>query len=102
MATQPQQPARPDFPSTDDLCNLSLDDAQLALDALRILVKMELADVYTSAGSNDTRWNVWLNITGRRVPLPEWAAEWCETWHRTTPRHIHNAINKTLYGKEAC
>lgn len=77
----PHQQKRPEFPSTDDLCNLSLDEARQALAALRVLVDLELADVYTSAGSNDTRWNVWLNVTRRRVPLPEWAAEWVETWY---------------------
>ena len=79
---KPQQP-RPEFPSTDDLCNLSLDDARLALAALRVLVDCELADVYSSAGSNDTRWNVWLNVTKKRTPLPEWAAAWVETWYST-------------------
>ena len=81
----PKQPKRPEFPSTDDLCNLSLDDARLALDALRVLVKLELVDVYSSAGSNDTRWNVWSNVTRKRTPLPEWAAAWLETWYNTTP-----------------
>ncbi|MGH7484425.1 MAG: hypothetical protein ACREMY_02330 [bacterium] len=73
---------RPEFPSTDDLCNLPLDDARRALAALRVLVDAELADVYTAAGNNDTRWNVWLAISRRRVPLPQWAAQWVEAWYR--------------------
>lgn len=72
----PGMQRRPEFPSTDDLCNLSLDDARAALVALRALIDAELADVYSSAGSHDTRWNVWLTISRRRVPLPEWAAQW--------------------------
>ena len=67
---------RPEFPSVADLPNLSPADAEWALTALRALVKAELADVYSSAGSQDTRWNVWLNVTWRRVPLGEWAAQW--------------------------
>ena len=76
---------RPEFPSVADLPNLSREDAQRALAALRILVDAELAGVYSSAGSYDTRWNVWLNLTWRRVPLQEWAADWIETWHNNQP-----------------
>lgn len=67
---------RPQFPSVADLPNLSPADAEQALSALRALVQAELADVYTAAGSHDTCWNVWLNVTWRRVPLGEWAAQW--------------------------
>ena len=67
---------RPEFPGVTDLPNLSRDDAQRALEALRRLERAELADVYSSAGSNDTRWNVWINLSWRRVPLQEWAAQW--------------------------
>ena len=81
----PRLHKRPEFPSTDDLCNLSHDDAVLALAALRVLVDAELIDVYTSAGSHDTRWNCWLTLTRKRVPLPEWAAQWIETWRNTPP-----------------
>ena len=81
----PTQQKRPEFPSTDDLCNLSLDDAKRALAALRVLVDADLADVYSSAGSDDTRWNVWSNIQWKRTPLPEWAAQWVEAWHQNIP-----------------
>lgn len=67
---------RPEFPSAADLPNLSPDDAQRALAVLRTLVANDLADVYSSAGSHDTRWNVWSNIRWCRIPLQEWAAEW--------------------------
>ncbi len=81
----PHMQHRPEFPSTDDLCNLSIDDARRALAALRVLVDHELVDVYSSAGSNDTRWNVWSNIRWCRIPLPEWAAEWVQAWHENIP-----------------
>ena len=71
----PQSPHRPTFPTHKDLCNLSRDEAERALVVLRELVASDLASVYTSAGSNDTRWNVWSEITRQRVPLPEWAAD---------------------------
>jgi hypothetical protein len=76
---------RPEFPSTDDLCNLSLDDARAALAALRVLVDNDLMDVYSSAGSNDEKWNCWSNIRWCRIPLQEWAAEWIRTWHENPP-----------------
>ena len=69
---------RPTFPSTDDLCNLSLDDARAALSALKFLVESDLANVYTSAGSHDTRWQVWSEMQRRRIPLADWAARWVE------------------------
>lgn len=78
-------PPRPTFPSMADLPNMAPADAERALAALRALVTAELADVYSSAGSDDTRWNVWLNITWRRVPLREWASEWVKTWHSDPP-----------------
>jgi hypothetical protein len=74
---------RPEFPSVADLPNLAPEDAQQALDALRELERAEVMDVYSSAGSNDTRWNVWSNIQWRRVPLQEWAAQWIA--ERNTP-----------------
>jgi hypothetical protein len=67
---------RPEFPSVADLPNLSPADATRALAALRCLVDAEQADVYSSAGSHDTRWNVWDNAAWRRVPLGEWATQW--------------------------
>lgn len=65
---------RPTFPTHKDLCNLSRDEAERALTVLRTLVASELASVYTSAGSNDIRWQVWSEITRQRVTLQEWAA----------------------------
>ncbi len=76
---------RPEFPLVADLPNLAPEDAQRALDALRTLVRAELVDVYSSAGSNDTRWNVWSNIQWRRIPLPEWAAQWLADQDTTPP-----------------
>jgi hypothetical protein len=81
----PMMQHRPEFPSVADLPNLSPEDAQRALAALRVLEREELMDVYSSAGSNDTRWNVWSNIRWCRIPLPEWAAEWVKTWHENIP-----------------
>ena len=81
----PQQQKRPEFPSVADLPNLSPEDAQRALAALRVLVKSELMDVYSSAGSNDTRWNIWSNIRWCRIPLQQWAVEWIEAWHQNIP-----------------
>jgi hypothetical protein len=76
---------RPEFPSVADLPNLAPEDAQLALDALRKLERAEVVDVYSSAGSNDTRWNVWSNIRWCRILLQEWAAEWIQTSHQNPP-----------------
>jgi hypothetical protein len=76
---------RPEFPSVADLSNLAPADAERALSALRVLVKSELVDVYSSAGSDDTRWIVWSNIRWCRIPLQQWAAEWVKTWHETPP-----------------
>lgn len=75
---------RPTFPTHENLTHLSRDDAERALSALRVLVKHELATVYTGAGSHDLRWYVWLELTRRRVPLPEWAAEWVKTFYPPT------------------
>lgn len=69
---------RPEFPSVADLPNLSQEDARRALAVLRTLVESDLADVYSSAGSFDTRWNVWSNIRWCRIPLQEWAADLME------------------------
>ena len=69
--------ARMAFPTADDLCNLSLDDANDALVALRVLAESDLVTVYTSAGSNGTRWQVWSNLQWRRFPLADWASRWC-------------------------
>jgi hypothetical protein len=74
---------RPEFPSVADLPNLAQEDAWHALAVLRTLVESGLADVYSSAGSNNARWNVWLNLSWRRVPLQEWAADLME--HPTPP-----------------
>jgi hypothetical protein len=69
-------PSRPEFPNVADLPNLAPADAERALAALRALVTAELADVYSSAGSDDTRWNVWTNVRWCRIPLRQWVAEW--------------------------
>lgn len=72
---------RPSFPTHEHLTHLSRDDAERALSALRVLVKYELADVYTSAGSHDRDWMVWSNIRWRRFTLAEWCAEWLTSLH---------------------
>jgi hypothetical protein len=74
---------RPEFPSVADLPNLAQEDAWHALAVLRTLVESGLADVYSSAGSNDARWNVWSNIRWCRIPLREWAADLMQ--HLTPP-----------------
>ncbi len=76
---------RPTFPTHKDLTHLSRDDAERALSALRVLVKRELATVYTSAGSNDTRWQVWMELSRKRVPLQQWASDWLATWYNNPP-----------------
>lgn len=50
--------------------------AHRALSALRALVHSELATVYSPAGSHGTRYNVWLEVSWRRLTLAEWVAEW--------------------------
>lgn len=69
--------ARLAFPSTDDLCNLSLDDANDALAALRVLAESDLVTVSKSADSDGTRWNVSSKLQGQRFELADWAAQWC-------------------------
>ena len=76
---------RPEFPSVADLPTLAPEDAQRVLDALRKLEQAELVDVYSSSGSDDTKWNVWSNIRWCRIPLPEWAAEWLATQESDSP-----------------
>ena len=49
---------RPTFPTHEHLTHLSRDDAERALSALRVLVKHDLLEVYTSAGSHDRDWQV--------------------------------------------
>ena len=67
---------RPVFPTVDDLPGVDRYDAARALAALYRLRQMGLAKVYTSAGSNDTHWNAWLEITARRVEVRAWVREW--------------------------
>lgn len=67
------------FPRPKDVPNLPQADAERALEALRRMTVIDLASVHTGAGSHGshgTRWYVWLDITGRRLTLAEWAAEW--------------------------
>lgn len=76
---------RPTFPDHRNLTHLSRDDAETALAALRVLVKRDLATVYTGAGSHDLRWYVFLNLSMRRLTLAEWAEQWLATWHNNPP-----------------
>ena len=78
---------RPTFPDHRNLTNLSRDDAERALTVLRALVASDLANIYTSAGSNDTHWQVWNEITRRRTPLAEWAADLLACVHQGEHGH---------------
>ena len=64
------------FPRPKDLPGIPPDEAMRALDALRRMTVIDVASVYTSAGSHGTRWQVWLDVTHRRLTLTEWADEW--------------------------
>jgi hypothetical protein len=66
----------PPFPRPKDIPDLPQADAERALETLRRMTVIDLASVYTAAGSHGSRWYVWLDITGRRLTLAEWAAEW--------------------------
>lgn len=74
-----------EFPDHRALTNLSRDEAERALAALRLFVLNGIASVYTSAGSRGQSWQVWLEISRRRMPLPEWAAHWLEMHGDITP-----------------
>ena len=75
-----KQAERPTFPATKDLLkdlpDLPSAEAERALDALRRMISVDIASVYTSAGSHDTSWQVWLEVTRRRLTLAAWASEW--------------------------
>lgn len=62
------------FPTTDDLTHLSLDDARRVLRILPWLIEAQTAQVSRDAQTG--HWQVVLPITGRVVPLAEWANEW--------------------------
>jgi hypothetical protein len=85
---------RPEFPSVSDLPQLSPADAERVLAALRVLVENDLMDVYSSSGSNDTRWNVWSNIRWCRIPLQQWAAEWLATQEPEGSVIVQSPISK--------
>jgi hypothetical protein len=76
---------RPTFPTHKNLTNLSRDDAKAALAALRALCERDLVSIYTSAGSNDTHWQVWDNQAWRRIPLAEWASKWLTSQKSEAP-----------------
>ena len=59
-----------------DLPSIPPAEAERAIEALRRMTTIAIASVYTSAGSNHTRWQVWLDITRRHLTLAEWADEW--------------------------
>lgn len=75
-------PRRPTFPTASDLPHLTPAEARAALEQLRRICKRGAAEVYTAAGSHDTRWNVWLPRTNQRIELQRWASEWLVTWRK--------------------
>lgn len=77
----------PAFPSWCDLPDIPKDAARRALSALHTLVRAELATVYSPAGSHGTRWNVWLEVTCRRLTLAEWTREWLASQTPETPEN---------------
>ena len=76
------RPRKNDFPRVTDLADtpgVDAYDASRALSALYALCCAGLAKVYIPAGWHGTspqRWNVWLELTSRRVELTAWAREW--------------------------
>lgn len=77
-----RKPKQSEFPRVADLAampGVDAYDASRALSALYALCCADLAKVYIPAGWHGThpqRWNVWLEITARRVELTAWVAEW--------------------------
>ncbi len=71
-------------------------DASRALSALWALCCAGLAKVYIPAGWHEAsgarpqRWNVWLEITARRVELTAWVREWLATQEPETPETPEN------------
>lgn len=78
MAIQPQPQPQPQdtrtFPTTDDLCHLSLDDARTALRVLDGMVITGAASVHYEPITR--LWMVDLPITRRCLALADWASEW--------------------------
>jgi hypothetical protein len=72
-------PIVPDFPECADLPHLSDQEAEAALELLRLLVDQGRASVYTRPYTPEgkrPRWNVWdmtVPRKGRRVELEPWA-----------------------------
>lgn len=73
-----------DFPAVGDLADVPGVDAYDAVRALSVLWRLcrdGLAKVYIPAGfhgngTDPQHWNVWLEITARRVELRAWVREW--------------------------
>lgn len=73
------RPRKADFPTVDDLPDLECYDAARILSVLWRLCHAQVAEVYTrpyAPQDERPRWNVWLEITQRRVELATWAREW--------------------------
>lgn len=79
------RPRKEDFPAVADAVDATATppidayDASRALSTLYALCWAGLAKVYIPAGWHNTqpqRWNVWLEITKRRVELTDWVKEW--------------------------
>lgn len=86
-----------DFPTHEDLTHLSYDNAQTALDALRLVVNAGLASVYTRPFTPEgqrPRWNVWLDravwpVGEQRIELATWASAYIETLREEQQQQQH-------------
>jgi hypothetical protein len=59
-----------------DLPDVSVIEANRALEALRRHIVIDVARVYIAHDSHGRYWQVWLDVTQRRMTLAEWATEW--------------------------
>lgn len=74
------------FPTERDLTQLSREDAQRALRALRKFDLAGVAEVYDFRRPDRSHeWVVWLPITRRRMTLQKWAAQWLAEQDTTPP-----------------
>ena len=70
------RPRKADFPRASDLpADIDTYAASRALSALWRLCDADVAKVY-HPHMDHTTWNVWLEITARRVELVAWVREW--------------------------
>lgn len=79
------------FPRPTDLPGIPPDEAARALEALRRMISIDIAKVYTARGPKGWYWQVWLDITWRRLTLAEWADEWLRKHPRPAIRETEGA-----------